>query len=112
MMDLLASHDRFAGALGMERLQNRGWGESICFLVHVDEVCLEWSAQGIKGWVCTMSARLTSMPSVGMSVTISNSRQKAKKMYPSIPNVLPQRQWRLVRRCRLKVLRNAKRLMK
>ena len=43
---------------------------------------------------------LTSMPIVGMSVTISNSRQKAKKMYPSIAKVLLQCRWRLMRRCR------------
>ena len=33
---------------------------------------------------CTVASELTSMPSVGMSVTIWNNRQKVKKMYPSI----------------------------
>lgn len=64
----------------MERLQDRGWGESICFLVDTDEVGLavdQCRPHIVDG--ATVSER-TSMPSVGMSVTISNSRQKVKKM--------------------------------
>ena len=41
---------------------------------------------------------LTSMPSVGMSVTISHSRQKVKKIYPSMATCYLESGWRLMRR--------------
>lgn len=70
---------------GMERLQDRGWSESICILIEMDKICLVCVCQSepqAKG--CRMAIELTSMPSVGMRVTIWKSRQKVKKMYPSI----------------------------
>ena len=44
------------------------------------------SVDEYTAWVMdgTVVSELTSMPSVGMSVTIWNNRQKVKKMYPSI----------------------------
>ena len=34
------SYNGSALALGREHLQDRGWGEPICFLVDIDKVCL------------------------------------------------------------------------
>ena len=64
----------------MELLQDRGWGELICFLVDIDKVCLDVGQYRPQVRDCTIASELTSMPSVGMSVTISNRRQKVKKM--------------------------------
>lgn len=94
-----ASYIGIATALGRGRLQDRGWGESICFLVDIDEVCLVWSAQAL-GYGMHNDMYTYKHAQCRNERDDFKEPPEGEEDVPKHCKVLPQYQWRLVRRCR------------
>lgn len=67
-----------------EEHEDKVWGKLTLIVESVDEICLRGAVSDEQIAVAVFS--LTSMPSTGISVTISHIRQKPKRRPP---NILP-----------------------
>ena len=61
-MAVLASWTMLPLGQGMERLQDRGWRESICFLVDADEIGLVWISTGLRSWMAQWHLNIQACP--------------------------------------------------